>query len=260
MLALLLLPWSLATPARAQQPFYTDDSDVTPRRKFHLEFSNEFDILQRAVFPSLRQNTADFELDYGLFDGVEVGIESPLLAIFNTRGTSPQIAFGIGDTNLSVKYNFRKEREGSRLPAMALSLNIETPTGDTRRKLGSGLADVSLNGVLQESLTDRTKLRVNGGIQFSGNTLTGVIGIPTRGLVFIGGASLVKQFTPRLVLGAELHGAVTRNFDLGKGQLQILAGGNYLVRRGLTFDFGILGGWFVASPRIGVQLGFSLDF
>src|SRR6266496_1915431 len=52
---------------KAQQPFYTDDSDVTDRHKFHLQLSNEYDILQRSAYPSLRQNTTVFELDYGLF-------------------------------------------------------------------------------------------------------------------------------------------------------------------------------------------------
>src|SRR5919198_6501165 len=112
-----------SSPARAQQPFATDDADVTPRGHSHFEFSNEYDLLQRSLFPARAQNTADAELDYGLFGGVEVGVESPLISIFNARGTAPA-AFGIGDTNLSAKYNFLKEREGSRRPALAASLNV----------------------------------------------------------------------------------------------------------------------------------------
>src|SRR5467141_3691390 len=100
----LLLP--IGSTAQAQQPFYTDDADVTPKGHFHFEFSNEFDRLQRSNFPNLKQNTADFELDYGLLDNLKIGIESPLLAIVNTRGTVPRIPVGVGDTNLSVKYNF----------------------------------------------------------------------------------------------------------------------------------------------------------
>ena len=247
-------------PACAQQPFYTDDADVTPKRKFHFEFSNEFDFLQRSAFPNLRQNTADFELDYGLFEGFEISIESPLLTIYNARGTTPRLAFGIGDTNLGLKYNFCKERNGSRWPALATSLNIELPTGDTRRQLGSGLSDVWLNGIMQKSLTGRTTWRVNTGILFSGNTTTGVIGIKTRGVVFTAGTSLVRAFTPKLQLGVEVTGAVTHNLDLGKGQLQALVGGNYIFKEGLSLDFGIVGGRFAASPRFGLQFGVSLDF
>jgi hypothetical protein len=58
----------------------------------------------------------------------------------------------------------------------------------------------------------------------------------------------------------EVTGAVTKQFALGKGQLQTLAGGNYQFNRKASFDFGIVAGKFAASPRVGVQLGFSIDF
>ena len=244
----------------AQQPFVTDNTDTTPKHHFHFEFSNQFDLLQRSAFPSLKQNTADFELDYGVFGNLEVGIESPLLTIMSARGTVPGNVNGIGDTNVSLKYNFLKEREHSRWPALAIAFNLELPTGDTSRQLGSGLADFYTNGILQKSLTAKTTLRLNGGILFSGNTTTGVIGIKSRGTVFTGGGSLVKQFTPKLDLGIELTGALTKNLQLGKGQLQTLFGGNYLFKKNMSFDFGIVAGKYAASPRAGVQLGLSVDF
>ena len=259
-LTIFLLLLSLAGNCHGQQPFVTDNADVTPKRHFHFEFSNELDRLQRSSFPILRQNTADFELDYGLFSGVEVGIESPLLTIMSTSDTVPRQATGIGDTNLSLKYNFLTEREHSRWPALAIAMNLELPTGSVSRQLGSGLADFYMNGVMQKSLTAKTTLRLNGGILFSGNETTGVIGIKTRGTVFTGGGSLVRQFTPKLDLGVEITGAETRNFDLAKGQLQMLVGGNYNLRKNMTFDFGVVAGKYVASPRVGVQLGISIDW
>jgi len=246
--------------ALAQQPFYTDDTDVTNKGKLHFQFSNEYDLLQRISYPARTQNTAVFELDYGLFKGVEIGVDAPLLAIHSASFVRPRTAVGIGDVNFHLKYNFYKEREGSRLPAFALNMTIELPTGDTSKQLGSGFTDYFLNGILQKSLTEKTKLRLNGGILFAGNTTTGVIGIRTRGRVFTAGSSLVKQFTKKLDLGAELTGALTSNFQLSKGQLQALVGGNYALRKNLTFDFGIVAGRFAASPRLGAQLGISLDF
>ena len=257
MLALFFL---VSAAVQAQQPFVTDDADVTPKGRFHFEFSNEFDLLQRESFPNLKQNTADFELDYGLFEAVEIGIEAPLLTIFNAAGTTHKTVTGVGDTNLSVKYNFRKEKENSRVPALTLALNLELPTGAVKRQLGSGLADFYINAILQKSLNQTTKLRLNGGILFSGNESTGVIGIKSRGTVYTAAGSLVREFTPKLQLGVELTGATTTAFQLGKGQLQTLVGGNYLVRDNLSFDFAILGGRYAASPRAGVQLGVSIDF
>lgn len=256
---LLLLVLSAAT-AQAQQPFVTDDADTTSKGRFHFEFSNEFDLLQKAAFPSLKQNTADFEIDYGLFEHVEIGVAAPLLTIFNAAGTNPKTVTGIGDMNLSLKYNFLRERENSRLPAMTIGVNFEIPTGDTERQLGSGLADFYLNGILQKSVSKETKLRVNGGILFSGNETTGVIGLKSRGTVFTGGGSLVKQFTPKLQFGMELTGAMSKQSELGKGHLQTLLGGNYQFRSNASFDFGVIAGKFAGSPRAGVQLGVSIDF
>jgi len=246
--------------AFAQQPFYTDDADVTDKRKFHFQLSNEFDLLQRSAYPGLRQNTTVFELDYGLSTGLEIGVDGPLIVISNSHVTTPKTPFGFGDLDLHIKYNFLKEREGSRLPALTVTFNVELPTGNARKQLGSGLADYFLNGVMQKSLTKNTKLRLNGGVLFAGNTTTGDIGIRTRGNVFVGGASLVKQITTRLDLGAELTGALTRNLHLSKGQLQALVGGNYALTKKMTLDFGVLGGRFAASPRVGAQLGISVDF
>jgi hypothetical protein len=243
-----------------QQPFITDDADVTPKGRFHFEFSNELDLLQRSAFPSLKQNTADFELDYGLINNVEIGVETPLLTIFNSSESSSRKVSGVGDMNLSVKYNFRQEKENSRVPAFTLAMNFEVPTGSVARQLGSGLADFYMNGILQKSLNERTKLRLNGGILFSGNETTGVIGIKSRGTVYTAGGSLVRQFAPKLLLGVELTGATTSALQLGKGQLQTLVGGNYMVRDNVSFDFAVLAGKYVASPRVGVQLGVSIDF
>lgn len=85
-------------------------------------------------------------------------------------------------------------------------------------------------------------------------------GFSARGVVYTGGASLVRKFTPRLDLGAELTGALTRNSDLGKGQLRTQAGGNYALSDNLTLDFGLVAGRSSGSPRLGAQLGISADF
>ena len=260
-----LLPalWLLglfAATAQAQQPFTTDDADVTSKRKFSIQIGNEFDILPRSDYPALRQNTSSFEITYGFLDNIEIGFSSPLLAISSSHVVTPKNVFGVGDSTLHVKYNFYKEKKGSRLPAMAISAEIQFPTGDTDRDLGSGLTDYFINGVLQKSFSSKTTFRLDGGILFAGSQQSGELGIRVRGRVFTGGGSLVKQFTKRLGLGVELTGAVTSNFVLSQGQLQGLFGGNYALTEKMTFDFGIVGGRFAASPRVGVRLGLSIDF
>ena len=259
LLLLTFFLWLPAPAAFAQQPFYTDDADVTEYKKFHLQLSNEFDWLQRFDYPSLRQNTSVAEVDYGLAKDLEVSVNGPLIGIGNSHVITPRHVIGIGDVEFQVKYNPFKEHEGSKMPALAATFAIEFPTGSTNKGLGSGLTDYFLNGIMQKSVTRKTKLRLNGGILFAGNDTTGEIGIKSRGTVFVGGASVVKQFTPKLDLGAEVTGALTRAFLLDEGQVQAQIGGNYALGKKITFDFGVLAGKFNTS-RLGLQLGLSIDF
>ena len=245
-------------PLHAQLPFYTDDTGVTERGKWHFEFFNEYDALQLQV-PNLRQNTANFKLNYGLPYNLEVDVDSPYLSIYRTTGNQP--SNGIGDTNLGLKANFHKESETSRVPALAASFYIELPSGDSTQQLGSGLEDYWLNVISQKSLSPKTRVTGNIGYLFAGNTSTGALGTQnTRGHVVTGGLSLLHDFRPSLTLGAEIYGAYTNNGDLGRTQFQAMAGGQYAVRNGFSFCFGLLGGKYVASPRLGAQIGFAMDF
>jgi Putative MetA-pathway of phenol degradation len=242
----------------AQLPFYTDDARVTERGKLHFEFFNEYDALQ-LQYPNLKQNTANFKLNYGLPYNLEVDVDSPYLSIYRSAGNQP--SSGVGDTNLGIKANFRKESKTSRVPALAASFYIELPTGDASQQLGSGLKDYWLNLIAQKSLTPKTRIAGNLGYLFAGNTSTGVLGTQTtRGHVFPGGLSLLHDFRPSLTLGAEVFAAYTENGDLGRSQVQAMAGGQYVIRQGFSFCFGVLGGKYVASPRLGGQLGFTIDF
>ena len=250
-----------ALPVKGQLPFYTDDADTTDKGKFHFEFFDEHDLLQRALYPAKRQNTANFTVNYGLTKRVEFDINAPILTIYNAKTSPLGNPTGIGDTQFGVKYRFHDEHENSKVPALAVVFYIEVPTGNTSLQLGSGVTDYWLYGVAQKSLTRKTTGRLNGGILFAGNTSTGLVGIQTtRGQVFTANGSITRDFTSRLRLGAELFGAVTNNFDLTKGQLEAQLGGNYALNKKLSLAFGILGGHFVASPRTGAQIGLAYDF
>jgi Putative MetA-pathway of phenol degradation len=258
-LLLALLALCIAKPMLGQLPFYTDDPDVTDAGKWHFEFFDEYDVLQHPHYPDLKQNTANYKLNYGLPHNLEIDLDSPYLAIY--RALQIPGSTGIGDTNLGVKWEFHKESPGHKLPALGASLYIEFPTGDARQELGSGLIDYWLNFAAQKSLSPKTRINGNAGYLFAGNTSTGVVGITTvRGHVFAGGMSLLHDFTPRLTLGAELYGGIASTGDLGRSQFQLMLGGIYGIRNGLALSFGVLGGRFVASPLMGAQIGFAVDF
>src|SRR5882724_2614089 len=110
-LPLFLCTLAIAEKLPAQLPFYTDDPAVTARGKWHFEFFNEFDALQ-LQYPNLRQNTANYKLNFGLPYNLEVDVDTPYLAIFRAVGSEGSI--GRGDTNVGVKWEFHKESPRSR--------------------------------------------------------------------------------------------------------------------------------------------------
>lgn len=256
---LLAVLASIAGPLYGQMPFYTDNADVTDEGALHIEIFNEYDGLQSAQFPDLRQNTANFKVNYGLPRGLELDFDIPWLSIY--RATGSQNANGNGDADMGVKWNFYKASHPLRVPSMSASLYIEFPTGDERQSLGSGLRDYALNSIAQEAISDKTRINGNFGFLFAGNTSTGVLGIQTtRGHVYTGDLSLTHDFNPRLTLGGELYGAVDDNNGLGKDQLQALLGGAWALNSRTSVTFALLGGAHIASPRIGCQFGYEIDF
>jgi hypothetical protein len=56
------------------------------------------------------------------------------------------------------------------------------------------------------------------------------------------------------------RGGYSNDEDLDRKQLQFMLGGQYKLRNGLSLAFGVLGGRYVASARIGGQIGFAVDF
>lgn len=249
----------IAAPLSAQMPFYTDNADVTDRGTLHFEFYNELDALQSAQYPDLRQNTANFKVNYGLPKNLELDFDIPWLFISRASGT--QDSSGNGDADMGIKWNFYKAPHPRGIPSLSASLYIEFPTGDERQSLGSGLTDYALNSIAQEAISDKTRVNGNFGFLFAGNTSTGVLGIQTtRGHVYTGGLSLTHDFNPRLTLGGELYGAFDDNNGLGKDQFQALLGGAWALNSRTSFTFAILGGAHIASPRIGCQFGYEVDF
>jgi hypothetical protein len=258
---LLAAVLAIVARANAQQPFLTDDAEVAARHQFHMELFTEHDVLQQIAYPSLSQNTTRLQVTFGLLEKLEIGFDAPLISIYNDQQVGATNAFGVGDLDLQMKYKVRPVREGSRWPAVTVGLYIEVPTGKTSNQLGSGIADYWLNGITQKQLNPKLTWRTNSGILFSGNTLTGAIGIrAVRGIVLTGSTSLTYQLTPKWLVGADLAGALTNQVDLGKAQLQGLLGSKYQLTKSLGLDFAITSGRYEGSPRLGGAIGVSVDF
>jgi hypothetical protein len=247
-----------AAPLHAQMPFYTDDTSVTSPKTLHVEIFDEYDGLQSSQFPDERQNTANFKINFSPWSHVELDLDVPYLTIQRAPGTMS--SSGIGDTNLGAKWNFRDASPNSLRSTFAVSFYVEFPTGDASQELGSGLTDYWLNLIAQKPLSEATRINVNLGLLFAGNTSTGAVGIQTRrGQVYTGGVSLLHDVTPRLTLGGEFYGGVSDGAGQDKTQLQAMLGAQYAIRDGLTLSLGILGGKYGATPQIGGQIGIAID-
>ncbi len=242
--------------AAAQQPFATDDAEVTERGHLHFEYANEFYILQKSAHPNLRQDTSNFVIQYGLFDGLEVNMDFPLIAIGNARGSGMPSVFGLGDLDFAAKWKLVQEAPDGARPAITVTGAAEFPTGSEKKQLGSGLTDYGLNAIFQKTFGG-TQVHANAGIQFAGNTQTGVVGIHTPGRILIGGLSAARDLSERLRLGLDLNGAEVHDGGRVEKQLQLTAGGNYAVTRNDTLDFAVAVGWF-DGPRFGLILGISI--
>ena len=241
---------------RAQQPFATDDAEVTAKGHWHFQYANEYDRLHNDAFPNERQNTNNFVIQYGLFGTVEANMDFPLIWIGNASGSGASNVFGLGDVDFAAKWKIVSETPGESHPAFTVNGAVEFPTGSESRQLGSGVTDFVLNTILQKTFST-TQLHFNAGIQFSGNTATGAVGIHTPGRILIGGISATHDFSGRLRLGLDLNGAEIYDGGPLEKQLQLTAGGNYAVTGNDTLDFGIIVGWYRA-PRFGVTLGVSI--
>ena len=253
---LLLLGIADPRPANAQQPFVVDDAEVTLRRAWHVEVSSQVDWLKREARPFRWQNTLEWELDYGLTDRVELSALLPVISLVSD-GPGSRTAVGIGDTSFGLKRRFTRDPLATH--AYAGSLTVEFPSGARSRSLGSGLVDYGMNLISQHRLHDTVVLRVNGGLILAGNTQMGAVGIKERGPIVTGGTSVVVGVSSRVTLGAESMVFYSRKATLGGSYVGWQIGANVKMKEGTTLDAGILSGWFDGSPRLGVQVGASID-
>jgi hypothetical protein len=256
-LAAILFLLGASASLRAQQPFLTDDPNVTARGKFHFESYNQFAVLSVIARPGLSQDTTNLVLQYGLLERVEANVDIPLLLLMNDRTSAN--AFGLGDLDFAVKVRLLDETPGTLWPAVAVTVALELPTGSASRGLGSGFTDFGVNTIYQKSLAKGTTLQANLGYQFNGNTLTGDIGIRTIGRILSSGVSVAHDVAPFLRLGLDLNGALIKDTGPGGRQLQLTAGGNYTLAEDATLDFALATGWF-SSPRFAVLIGVAKGF
>jgi hypothetical protein len=242
--------------AAAQAPFVTDDAGVSDHRHWHVEFYQQYARLTPLDTPAVRQHTFVISAMYGIAHGVEVGFDFPLLVIEN--GGLPNAA-GPGDLNLVAKFALRDEPPTGWTPAVSASLQVELPTGDPSQQLGSGVPDVVGTLIVERAASDRIVLRANIGAILTGNSLTGVVGIRTRGVIGFAAGAVGVQVHPRVQLLGELSVAQGRYDDNRDRELRAQVGGWFSVTQQALVGISYQAGWY-ATPRHQVQVGVAIDY
>jgi hypothetical protein len=174
--------------AYAGPPFVTDDPE--PVETGHWEiygFSDRTDAIDD------RNGTlAGVEINYGAAPNLQLHFIAPLA--FDQPRSGP-FRNGIGDLELGVKYRFIDPRKNDWWPQVAVFPLIEVPTGDARKGLGAGAANVFLPVWMQKDFGQWTTY---GGGGYWINP-----GVGNKNWWFAGWL-LQRRITEKLSLGGEL--------------------------------------------------------
>ncbi len=184
--AVLLSPRAWAGP-----PFATDDPE--PTELGHWEIYLGGTVL--GIEGDTNGTGPSLGLNYGAWKDVQLSVAPQ--AAFNAPTGGPR-AFGLGDTLVGAKIRFLHESPGT--PQAAVFPQVNLPTGDPQKGLGSGQAQVLLPLWLQKSWGPWTSY---GGGGYWINPGTG-----NRNWVFAGW-EIQRDLSKTLTLGGEVfyHGA-----------------------------------------------------
>ncbi|MBI3791518.1 MAG: hypothetical protein HY275_11655 [Gemmatimonadetes bacterium] len=248
------MTWPAA--AHAQAPFITDDASVTPRGGWHLEIYEQFAALRPLDLPAVRQHTLVFSAMRGVLPWLELGIDFPLLHIEN-QGIDNEA--GLGDLNFVAKFRLRDADEAGWLPAFYGTVQVEVPTGDAARSLGTGETDVVVNAIAERTLANGVVLRGNLGAVLTGNSLTGVVGLSRNGFIAVASGAVGVRVHPRFLLLAELSYAQARYPDDRDKEFRAQLGGWWRLSDRSQIGVAYQAGWY-ATPGHQVQVGWSVDY
>lgn len=134
----------LMTPGRvlAGPPFVTDDPEPVEFHHWEVYISS---IYQNA-FGAVTGTLPHLEVNNGIIPNVQLHIIVPN-AFSSMAGSGTQ--FGLGDTELGVKWRFVQENKTT--PQMGMFPLLEVPTGDSGRGLGTGYLHAFLPIWIQKS-------------------------------------------------------------------------------------------------------------
>jgi hypothetical protein len=221
---LRIMPWvlfaALVVPvlARAGPPFVTDDPEPPEYGRWEVNYALTGTLVQdggAATLPLIDAN-------YGVLPDLQLHIQPQLGYVRSATGTH----FGLGDTEIGVKYRFIEEDEHGLTPMVSVYPLFEIPTGNQKLGLGDGVVRTFLPVWAQKTVGKWTTYG-GGGIWINP-------GPAGKNAWFLGGVALY-QVTDDLQLGGEVF-LQTAEAPGGKNAPGFNLGGSYA----LTQDYHLL--------------------
>ena len=212
-----------AGPAFAGPPFQTDDPDPVPYRHFET-YAFELSDGTRAGGTALEFPA--WELNWGAIPNVQLHIVVPMAT--NFPPANGPVNFGIGDTELGVKYRFIKETKYR--PEIGIFPFLELPTGNSSRGLGVGRTWYRLPLWVQKSWGPWTTYGGGGAV---------VVHAPGYSNYGFAGWLLQRTITRKLILGTEIygHGAAGAASTSTRSSTMADIGGYYTIHEGFQLLF-----------------------
>ncbi|HET9743017.1 MAG TPA: hypothetical protein VFQ00_09710 [Terriglobales bacterium] len=237
---LVCLTFFLISPIAlfAGPPFQTDDPEPVPFGHFEAYL---FELSDGTRAGGTVCEVPSFEMNWGAVPNVQLHVVIP--APISFAPNNGPVNYGIGDTELGVKYRFVKETPVR--PEIGIFPFVELPTGDSSRGLGVGTTWYRLPIWAQKSWGPWTSY--GGG----GRVIAHAPGL--RDFNFFG-LLVQRQITKRLTLGNEIfgHGAegpaatsmrsstmddVGGFFNFTPGFQLLFAAGHSFVGQGETYTY-----------------------
>jgi hypothetical protein len=133
--------------AWAGPPYLTDDPEPVEYRHWELYLGSQYGNDMDPASGTHVSGTAPLvEINYGVLPDTQLHLVVPF-AFSHPKGEATQ--YGVGDTELGVKYRFIHETETT--PQVAIFPLVELPTGDDKKGLGEGHAQLFIPVWLQKS-------------------------------------------------------------------------------------------------------------
>jgi hypothetical protein len=207
------------SPALAGPPFVTDDPE--PAEYGHVEINSAW--MGTSHLHGQDGLLPQIDINYGAAPDLQLHVQ-PQMAFHRESG---HLHYGLGDTELGVKYRFIAEDEDGWRPQVAVYPLLELPTGSVHDGLGAGYGRALLPLWAQKTVGDWTSYG-GGGLWLNRHE-------DNRDYWFIGWVVLYKV-SDSFSLGPELFRQTADSRD-GKASSAFNIGGSYALADDNNFIF-----------------------